>query len=212
MADLRLLIVAADTLSRAGLTSLFSELPAFGLIGQMTPGDVVLAEFDDLAADIILWDFGWEPEEQLDLLVEAITEWQVSDPAIVVLLPDQELVRDLWSAGISSILLRDAPIESLSAAVAAAANDLMVIEPSFMSSLVSESAVQDQGPVEDLTPREIEVLGLVAEGFSNKAIAIELAISEHTVKFHLNALMGKLDVQSRTAAVVRATRLGLIAL
>ena len=66
--------------------------------------------------------------------------------------------------------------------------------------------------VETLTPREIEVLQLLAEGMTNRAIAQRLEISEHTVKFHVNALMGKLHAQSRTDAVVRATRLGLLLL
>jgi DNA-binding NarL/FixJ family response regulator len=65
---------------------------------------------------------------------------------------------------------------------------------------------------EELTPRELEVLQQLAEGLANKAIAQRLGISEHTVKFHVNAIMGKLGVQSRTAAVVRATRLGLVVL
>jgi DNA-binding NarL/FixJ family response regulator len=67
-------------------------------------------------------------------------------------------------------------------------------------------------PDEPLTPREMEVLQRLAEGLTNKAIAQELGISEHTIKFHVNAIMGKLHAQSRTEAVVRATRLGLILL
>jgi len=63
-----------------------------------------------------------------------------------------------------------------------------------------------------LTPREQEVLQLLAEGLPNKAIASQLSISEHTVKFHVNAIMGKLGAQSRTEAVTRATRAGLILL
>jgi two-component system nitrate/nitrite response regulator NarL len=65
---------------------------------------------------------------------------------------------------------------------------------------------------EPLTPREHEVLQLVAEGLPNKTIADRLHISEHTVKFHINALMGKLGAQSRTEAVVRASRLGILLL
>jgi DNA-binding CsgD family transcriptional regulator len=63
-----------------------------------------------------------------------------------------------------------------------------------------------------LTPREREVLALLAEGLSNKAIADRLAISEHTAKFHVNAVLAKLGVQRRTEAVVRAARLGLVTL
>ena len=63
-----------------------------------------------------------------------------------------------------------------------------------------------------MTERESEVLGLLSQGLANKQIAVALGISEHTIKFHVNAIMGKLHAQSRTEAVVRATRLGLILL
>jgi len=63
-----------------------------------------------------------------------------------------------------------------------------------------------------LTPRENQVLQLLAQGMTNKAIALDLGITDHTVKFHVNAIMGKLGAQSRTEAVVRATQLGMIAL
>jgi DNA-binding NarL/FixJ family response regulator len=64
----------------------------------------------------------------------------------------------------------------------------------------------------ELSPRETEVLSLIAEGLANKAVAGRLDISEHTVKFHVNAILGKLGAQSRTEAVTRATRMGLISL
>jgi DNA-binding NarL/FixJ family response regulator len=66
--------------------------------------------------------------------------------------------------------------------------------------------------VESLTDRELQVLSRLAEGLSNKQIAARLGISEHTAKFHVNAILGKLGVQSRTEAVVRAARLGLLML
>ncbi len=68
------------------------------------------------------------------------------------------------------------------------------------------------GRVIELTPRETQVLQLLAEGLPNKVIASQLEISEHTVKFHINSIMGKLGAQSRTDAVMRATRSGLILL
>ena len=212
MADLRLLVVAADTLARAGLSALVSDLPDVRVIGQISPDELALTEIDELVADVILWDMGWDPEEQIDLLFEIAADSQAVGSGIVTLLPDQEGVKTLWSAGIRTLLLRDTSIASLSSAILATANRLVVIDPALMETLVPEGSILDRRLIEDLTPREIEVLTLVAEGLSNKAIASELTISEHTVKFHLNAIMGKLDVQSRTAAVVRATRLGLIAL
>jgi DNA-binding NarL/FixJ family response regulator len=212
MADLRLLIVAADTLARAGLSALVSDLPDVQVIGQISPDELALTEIDELVADVILWDMGWDPEEQIDLLFEIAADSQAGGPGIVALLPDQERVSTLWSAGIRSMLPRDISMASLNSAILATANKLVVIDPSLMETLVPDGSILDRRLIEDLTPREIEVLALVAEGLSNKAIATELTISAHTVKFHLNAIMSKLDVQSRTAAVVRATRMGLIAL
>ena len=74
------------------------------------------------------------------------------------------------------------------------------------------SAQPEPAVYEALTPRELEVLELLAEGLSNRAIATALAISEHTVKFHVSSIFGKLGVENRTAAVRRGVRLGLIAL
>ena len=112
------------------------------------------------------------------------------------------------------LLLRDIEPEALLATVQAVARGLVVLDPELAAELLPEA--DEPGavapPAEALTPRELEVLQLLAEGLANKAIARRLDISDHTVKFHVNAIMGKLNAQSRTEAVVRATRLGLIIL
>ena len=77
---------------------------------------------------------------------------------------------------------------------------------------VAPSGPGDDPPIESLTRRELEVLRLVAEGLGNRSIAERLGITEHTAKFHVHAILGKLGTQSRTEAVVRAARLGLIAI
>ncbi len=95
-----------------------------------------------------------------------------------------------------------------------------MVDPAFAAALmpaehetISASASAGRLPlVEPLTPRELDVLRLLAEGLPNKTIAGRLNISKHTVKFHVNAILGKLGVASRTEAVVRATRMGLILL
>jgi len=94
----------------------------------------------------------------------------------------------------------------------AAAHGLVVLDPSLVNPVLEARDPSSASLVEELTPRELEVLGLLAEGLPNKAIARRLGISDHTVKFHVNAVLGKLGAQSRTEAVVRATRLGLILL
>ena len=89
---------------------------------------------------------------------------------------------------------------------------LAVLDPGLWPLIASQGeggiARQDTG----ITPRELEVLGIMAKGAPNKTLALRLGISEHTVKFHVNSIMGKLGAQSRTEAVVLATRLGLISL
>ena len=88
----------------------------------------------------------------------------------------------------------------------------MVVDRDLAPALYPRPDIEPSPLVESLTPREVEVLQLLAEGLPNKGIAQRLGISEHTVKFHVNAIMGKLGAQSRTEAVVQATRLGLILL
>jgi DNA-binding NarL/FixJ family response regulator len=103
----------------------------------------------------------------------------------------------------------------LAAALTAVASGMVVIYTGIADAWLPralQAAPSLNGEVEALTPREAEVLNLIAEGLPNKTIAIRLNISEHTVKFHVNAILTKLGAQSRTEAVVRATRLGLIAL
>jgi DNA-binding NarL/FixJ family response regulator len=100
--------------------------------------------------------------------------------------------------------------DKLVAAAQAVANGLAVVEPKLTSALLPAIDSDDFTLDEPLTPREMQVLQRLAEGLTNKAIAQELGISEHTIKFHVNAIMGKLQAQSRTEAVVRAPRLGLI--
>jgi len=102
---------------------------------------------------------------------------------------------------------RGAGADVLSATLSAVAQGLLVSDPTISSDAGSPGIAP---PPVDLTPRELEVLLLLAEGFPNKGVAARLSVSEHTVKFHVNSLMGKLNAQSRTEPVTRATRLGLL--
>jgi two-component system nitrate/nitrite response regulator NarL len=113
----------------------------------------------------------------------------------------------LWDVG-----LRDVAPAPLLAALRAVARGLTVFEPALAALRATPRGATAPSAPEGLTPREREVLGLLAEGLSNKAIADRLDISEHTAKFHVNAVLTKLGVQRRTEAVVRAARLGLVTL
>jgi DNA-binding NarL/FixJ family response regulator len=87
-----------------------------------------------------------------------------------------------------------------------------VVDEAFGAVFAKPRRIAANEPTETLTPRELEVLGLLAEGLSNKLVAARLGISEHTVKFHVNAILQKLEVDTRTEAVVRAARLGVLLL
>jgi DNA-binding NarL/FixJ family response regulator len=227
MSDLRLLLVALDPLARAGLATLLVDRSGFQVVGQSGGGEGLPAEIDLYRPDVLIWDLGWDPTESLVLLGDFMADLENDLPEIVALLPDEEQAVETWSSGARGLLLRDVTGERLSAAVTAVANGLAVVEPSLSDSLQPArgsssfgglSSFRGAAPLgealalEEVTPRELEVLQLLAEGLANKAIARRLDISEHTVKFHVNAIMSKLGAQSRTAAVVQATRLGLILL
>ena len=206
MDDVRVLVVADDPLARAGLATLLAGQPGCSVVGQVA-GDVDLAAIEVYRPDVLVWDLGWgDPTQSLERLAG------LRDVPVVGLVPDQAHAADAWSAGVRGLLRREADAESLVAALRSVALGLASLDPALATALIPP---QDQAPTplaEELTPRELEVLRLLAQGLPNKAIAQRLEISEHTVKFHVNAILGKLGAQSRTEAVVHATRLGLILL
>jgi DNA-binding NarL/FixJ family response regulator len=204
----RVLIVAEDLLARAGLASVLHGRPDVVIVGQSGPLGDLEAMIAASRPDVLLWDLGWATEPDLDELTVRSGEL----PPIVALLPVGARVPGARLARLHGLLFRDAASETLAAAVLAAARGLRVMDPTlepFRAGLDPMDALPLADP---LTERELEVLRLVAEGLANKAIAARLSVSEHTIKFHLNAVLRKLGAQSRTDAVVRATRLGLILL
>ena len=111
-----------------------------------------------------------------------------------------------------ALLLNDSDPDAIVAALTALKQGLTAIDPRLTDLLGSATRGDYPPPSEPLTARENEVLQLLVRGLTNRAIAQELGITQHTVKFHVNAIMSKLGAQSRTEAVVRATQLGLILL
>jgi DNA-binding NarL/FixJ family response regulator len=160
----------------------------------------------------VLWDLGWDPEPGLEASLERLDSLADAGLRVVALLPDGTHAAEVWAAGAGGLLFRDAAAESLLAALRAAANGLVTLDPALAPAGLFQRDQDPQRLIEELTPREVEVLQLLADGLTNKAIGHQLGISDHTVKFHVNAILGKLGAQSRTEAVVRATRLGLIIL
>ena len=208
MTDLRILIIANDPLARAGLSALLANQDSCAVVGQVSGDTDLPPTLDIYRPDILLWDFGWDVEATLALL----TELDSVDLPVVALLPNSAYAQQVWALGIHALLQRDTDADKLVSSFAAIMQNLAVIDPDFVDSLFPQPLSDPPTLVEALTPRETEVLQLLAEGLPNKTIARRLDISEHTVKFHVNAIMNKLEAQSRTEAVVRATQLGLILL
>jgi len=201
MGLLRVLVVGEDPLARAGLAGLIAGQAGLTVAGQSSPA----APGPDAAeADVLLWDLGpgsgepWRPPE-----------WGAARP-VVLLLEDPQHAAEALSAGARGVLPRDVEPARLAAALRAAALGLVVVDDVLAGFLARARPRADLA--EPLTPRELEVLGLLAEGLSNKLIAARLGISEHTAKFHVNSILGKLGAQSRSEAIVHAARLGLVVL
>jgi DNA-binding NarL/FixJ family response regulator len=207
-ADLRILIVADDSLARTGLATLLADQPGCAVTGQVSGETDLETALEVFGPDVVVWDLGWDPESALERLA-GLGE---AGLPVVALLSDEAYASDAHAAGADGLLSREVKAENLVAALAAVAQGLVVLDPALAGALLPAGDVAPEPLIEALTPRELEVLQLLAEGLSNKAIAYRLDISEHTVKFHVNAIMSKLGAQSRTEAAVRATRMGLILL
>jgi len=209
----RVLVVADDAEVRTQLAARLAGQAGF-TVEQALPEDDLASAARGGDPDVILWDLGdggggTTPADLLGIPGLAAP--------VVVLGNHEGRIAEAVAAGARGALRREAGAAQMRAAVQAAREGLVVIDPAFAGTVapaVFGPARGDapEGPADELTRREQEVLSLLAEGFGNKQIAKRLGISEHTVNAHVDAILGKLDAHSRTEAVTRAARLGLIVL
>ncbi len=205
----RVLIGASSEAVRAGLESLLAAVPTFKVVGSFPIG-AAFAQFEDLQPDVLLLDLELPEDESISLPIEAGI-----GPLVLLIdnVEDSRLVEALRS-GTQALLPRDVTTEEMVTAIQAAAKGLVVLHPDVLHSMFSPIFPGEE-PEPDpsdqvLTPREIEVLRVVADGLGNKEIASRLGISDHTVKFHISSIFAKLGASSRTEAVTAGIRLGLI--
>ncbi|MCX7783451.1 MAG: response regulator transcription factor [Meiothermus sp.] len=208
-ATIRILLVDDHPVVRAGLSGLLSSQPDFEVVGEASNGLEALDLLEKLRLDVVLMDLRMP---QMDG-VSAIRQIRAKFPKVQVLVlttydTDSEIVRAV-EAGATGYLLKDVPREELFRAVRLCARGEAVLSPPIAARLLGRM----RGPAEEnLSVRELEVLSLVARGFSNKEIARKLKISEATVKTHLLHAFGKLGVDDRTAAVTVALERGILRL
>jgi DNA-binding NarL/FixJ family response regulator len=202
---LDLWIMAPSPVRRDWLSDGVRNDPEIHVVGIAPTFPALRSLMSDTTADISLVEASSE--------VNSITrDWlhEVLDLTPVVLLtpqPDVPLFNQIRHAGTGALLQSDASIEQIIQAIKAVAAGLTVLD-----SALSLQSSEHENLAEPLTPREAEVLQLLADGLGNKDIAAKLGISEHTIKFHIRSILGKLGAASRTEAVARGLRSGLIEL
>lgn len=204
-----MLVVSNDPLARTGLALLLADRDGIAVSGQAEADDDWPGPSDPGAPHVVVWDLGLGSRSGLPFLREAADP---SGPSILAVVADEDDARDALAAGVRGALPRNVEGERLAAAVRAVAQGLLALDESFAAILQHDAPPPPTELAEPLTPRELEVLQLLSQGLPNKRIAQRLGISDHTVKFHVNALLGKLGVQSRSEAIVHAVRLGLVVL
>jgi len=206
-------IFSADPIRRRSLERLLREEPAFTIVGVAADPSQVLRLIEQNHVDAVLVD---SPP------CEAPTDWRIQHDrtAFVVLVEgaDEEEGLHALQAGATGILSRSAEPNDIVAAIEAVTNGFAVLPRELLPILLDGASPADElldrndSAHARLTPRELEVLAAMADGASNKAIARRLGISFHTAKFHVAAILAKLDADSRTEAVTRAAQLGLVML
>ena len=206
-------IFSTDPVLRGGLERLLRADPAITIVGFADDPSALTRLIQQSYVDAVVADApppddlpGWQTASGRTAFVVMVEE---ADPGAGIA---------ALAAGAGAILPRTAGRDDIVAAIKAVANGLAVLPRALMATLLEGVSPADEVPDHDdaagtrLTPRELEVLAAMADGASNKAIARRLDISFHTAKFHVAAILAKLDADSRTEAVTRAAQLGLVML
>jgi len=212
---LGVLIVARQPIARAGLRGLLEESPDLSTVGQAWSVSEAMATLAERRVDVILgvWESG-----HLDDVLELAALATGHGVPLVLMTSESVERRELAGAlraGARGVVLLDAGAEDVEAALRAVVRGLLVVDPLLgpaWNAIGGLELDEEDTSGEPLTEREREVLALIALGLPNKSIAARLAISEHTVKFHVGSILAKLGAGSRTEAVTRAARRGWLAL
>ena len=207
---IRALVVDDHPVVRAGLVALLDAAPDIQVVGTASSGEDAIGLAAELRPDVVLMDLrmsGIDGDEATASILAAGHQTRV---IILTTYENDDAILRAISAGASGYLLKAAPEEELLAGVRAVAAGEVALAPSVSRLLVQRAAAPTPPPAPALSPRELEVLALVADGLSNRAIGERLFVGEATVKTHLLHAFAKLGVDDRTRAVTRAMELGLL--
>jgi len=218
MDPIKVLLVDDHTLFRRGIAAVLANEESMEVVGEATDGLEAIEKAKEIAPDVILMDLNMPRCSGL----EAIQALQAEMPQVnILVLTVSEMEADLFAAvkfGATGYLLKKAEPEELVHAIISIAQGGVIVSPLMATKLLTEfkdlSAGVERKAVEeahaDLSPREGEVLQLVAQGATNKEIAESLFISENTVKTHLKSIMEKLHLANRSQAAAYAVKRGLV--
>ncbi|WP_433605788.1 response regulator [Prescottella agglutinans] len=203
---------------RQGFGALLAAQPDISVIGDAPNGRVAVSEVKRLRPDVVLMDVRMPELNGLDAAREILSA-AIDPPVRVLMLTTfdiDEYVYEALGIGASGFMLKDAPAEELIRAVRVVADGEALLAPSVTRRLIADVTRRRSAPrsphprLDALTPREREVLELIAAGLSNTEIAERLFVAEQTVKTHVGKVLAKLSLRDRAQAVVLAYESGLV--
>lgn len=211
----RVLIADDDHLMRAGLTELLTADPTIEIIGEASTGRQAVARTRELAPDVVLMDVRMPDLDGIGATRELSHTTPRTRILILTTFEEDDYIFDALRAGASGFLLKRTRPEELIAAVHTIAAGDSLLSPSVTRRVIDRMAQQptpelsDQAKLDELTPREREVLGFIARGLSNREIATALVVEESTIRTHVKRILMKLDLRDRVQAVIYAYETGV---
>ena len=216
--SIRVLIVDDQELVRTGFRLFLETQPGLAVVGEAGDGEEAIERVRELGPDVVLMDIRMPTMDGVEATAKLTSGAIEPAPRVLVLTTFDldEYVFGALRAGAAGFLLKDAPRERLIEAIRVVHSGEALLSPSITRRLIEDFAARSE-PIEppaavlaELTPREREVLGLVAHGLSNAEIAARLVVTEATVKSHVGAVLLKLGLRDRVQAVVFAYEHGIV--
>jgi len=211
------LIADDQALVRVGLRKILENEPETTVVGEAVDGEDAVAAAGRLRPDVVLMDIRMPVLDGIEATRRIVRTQPGTRVLILTTFGLDTYVYDALRAGASGFMLKDAPPEEITAAVRIVASGEALLAPTVTRAVIEEfvrqrpvTAIAPPPPVSELTPREREVLDLLARGLSNSEICERLVISEATAKTHVARILQKLDLRDRVQTVIYAYESGLV--
>ncbi|TCC01684.1 response regulator [Kribbella soli] len=207
--SVRVVVADDQTVVRDGLVTLLKLLPGIDVIAAASDGREAVELVAEHDPDVLLVDLRMPAMDGVEATRRVRADHPRTEVVVLTTYSDDDSVLTALRAGARGFLTKDADAESIGRALQAAAAGQSIVDADVQRRLIEGTTKRVEASVSGLTPREVEVLRLIAEGLSNTEIARHLVVSEATVKTHINHLFAKANLRDRAQAVAYAYRLGL---